>query len=102
MLGRNLLHCNVLISNHQPRKAQAPAPQPASVVESEDQAPLPDRLVRDRDPALREEIFDLSKAETEPVVHPHGVGDDLGWKAVSAITWRRAGHLPTLSPGVLT
>ena len=43
-----------------------PGPQPSSVVDPELQAPLPDRLVGDRDPAFREEILHVPETETEP------------------------------------
>lgn len=68
------------------------APQPSSVVESEGQAPLPDRFVRNRDPALREEIFDVPKTEAKSMVRPYGVSDDLGWEAVSSVRGRLLAH----------
>ncbi len=70
-----------------------PGPQPSSVVDPERQAPLPDRLVGDRDPALREEILHVPETETEPVVQPHRVTDDLGRKPVSSVA-RHTGTVP--------
>ena len=69
-----------------------PGPQALGVLEPEGQAPLPDRFVRDGNPALREEILDVPKTEAESVVQPHGVGDDLGWKTVSAVAGRMLAH----------
>ena len=54
----------------------SPGPEPSSVVDPERQAPLADRLVGDRDPALREEILHVPETETEPVVQPHRVTDE--------------------------
>jgi hypothetical protein len=56
-------------------------------------------LRKNRTAALREEIFDVPKTEAESAVHPHGVGDDLGWKAVSPIAGRLLAHLFSLPRG---
>ncbi len=45
--------------------------------------------------ALREEISDVQKTETESVVHPHGVGDALGREPVSSV----ARHTDTVPAG---
>ena len=49
--------------------ASVPAPKPPSGVGSEGQAPLPGRFVRDRDPAVREKIFDVSKEPNRWYTH---------------------------------
>ena len=41
-------------------------------------------LVRDCDPALSEQIFDITKAECEPEIEPDRLLDDLWRKAVAA------------------
>ena len=51
--------------------------------------PLPDCLAGNDDPAFGEEIFDIWEAQTEAVVQPDSVADDLGWVSVSTV----AGHI---------
>src|ERR1700722_14176506 len=46
-------------------------------------APAPDTLIRDNSAALRQEQFDISKAQAEHVVEPDRVADDLGGKAMA-------------------
>ena len=62
-----------------PRVAQATpaAPQPPRVVEPERPTPLSNRLIRHRDTPFGEEILDISEAETETMVEPDGVTDNL-------------------------
>jgi hypothetical protein len=62
-----------------------PPLQPASVPGAERPAPLADGLVGDGDSALRQEILDVSEAQTEPVIQPDGMADDLGWEPVAAV-----------------
>ena len=45
--------------------------------------PPPDSFVGDIEAALREEIFYVSKAQSEPGVEPHGVADDFRWKTIA-------------------
>ena len=40
-------------------------------------APGPDRLVADHDTTRKHHLLDLAKAQREPVIEPHAVGDDL-------------------------
>jgi hypothetical protein len=49
-------------------------------------------FIRDRDAALREEILNTPKAQTEMVVQPDGVADDFGRKSISAVARRVASH----------
>jgi len=65
--------------------AAAPEPQPPGVVEPERPAPLPDRLIRDGDPALDQQILDIPKADTESVVEPDCVTNDFARIAVPVI-----------------
>ena len=57
----------------------APAPQLPCVDRTEPLAPLPNRLVGDRHASLREEIFSIAEAETESIVEPDRVADDVGF-----------------------
>ena len=72
------------------------ASERARIVGPEGLAPLSDRFGGHGDPAFREEIFDIAKAQTKAVGEPDRVTDDLGRKAVAAIAWRRAHHGPRL------
>src|SRR6185295_1672322 len=55
-----------------------PAPaQPVGVDLPELRAPLPDGFVADHDAALQPLLLELTKAQREPVIQPHAVGDDL-------------------------
>src|SRR3954447_7534610 len=58
--------------------------------------PGPHRLVRDEHTAFREDQRDIPKTETEEVIQPDGVADDLAWErmAVMGVGWR--GHPTSL------
>ena len=46
------------------------------------------RCVAGRRPALcalSQEVFDISEAQTEAVIEPDSVADDLAWESVSAV-----------------
>lgn len=54
--------------------------------------------MRHDSPAFRQKIFNIAEAQREPMIEPHGVADDLGWKAE---TWvaegrRSVGHAALL------
>ncbi len=66
------------------------------------QIPLADGFVRDRDPPLGEEIFDISETQAEAVIEPDGVTDDFGRESVSVIAGRRVIHRPTLPAAAST
>ena len=68
----------------------------SGVGSTERAARLPNRLVGGRDTALAQEILDIPKTQAEAIVKPNRVTDDLGWKAISAVAGRLAGHPPTL------
>ena len=71
----------------------APAPaQPVGIDLPELRAPLPDGLVADHDAALQHQLLDLTKAQREPVIQPHAVGDDLRRVPVSLVRRRCSGH----------
>jgi hypothetical protein len=42
-------------------------------------------LVRDRDPALREQILDVTKAECEPEIEPNRLMYDLGRESITGV-----------------
>ena len=65
--------------------APPPPPQPSRILQPERQAPLADRLVRDVDAALGEEVLDVPKTEAEPMVQPHRVTDDFRRESVSSV-----------------
>jgi len=51
-------------------------------------APATDRFVRDEHASLRQDEFDVPQAQTEDVVQPDGMADDLNWKAVTILVGR--------------
>ncbi|WP_442865012.1 IS5 family transposase [Bosea sp. NBC_00550] len=56
-------------------------PQPAQVAgiaAAKFEDPSPDRLVRNVEAALRQQLLDIAIAQGEPQIEPHGVPDDLG------------------------
>ena len=36
------------------------------------------------DAALSEKVFDIARAQREPMVQPDGMTDDIGWKAMAS------------------
>ncbi len=62
-----------------------PTTESRGVARAELRAPCPDGLVADDDAALGEQILNVTEAEVETKVQPHGVSDDLGREAVTAI-----------------
>jgi hypothetical protein len=72
-------------------------PKVPSVIESELLTPLPNGLVGDDDSAFCHEVLDVSEAQTESVIQPNRVTDDLGRKPVSVITTHAAVHHQSLA-----
>jgi hypothetical protein len=66
------------------------------VLRSELPTPLPDGFVGDDDPPLQQEFFDVAEAQTEPVIQPDGVTDDLRWESESVVAVRFAIHQRSL------
>ena len=54
------------------------SPQRAGILRPEGAASPSNRLVGDRNPALREQVFRVAEAETETVVQPDRLTDDFG------------------------
>jgi hypothetical protein len=48
-------------------------------------APLTNGFIGDRDATFGKQFFDLSEAEAEPMVEPHGVTDNFGGKAMTLV-----------------
>jgi hypothetical protein len=53
---------------------------------SELQAPASHRLIGDDNPSLREQILDIAKTQSEPLVQPDRVADDFWWESVSMVS----------------
>ena len=61
---------------------------------AEAQTPLADALVADDDPARRQDQLNITQAQTEAVIQPHGMLDNLGREAKATIRVRRGRHAP--------
>jgi hypothetical protein len=74
----------------------SPTPQVLCVVESELLTPLTYGLMGDDDSPFCQELLNISEAQTESMVQPHRVTDDLGRKPVSVVTAHFAFHQRSL------
>ena len=74
-----------------PRVTHPPAPmsEPPSVGGAKGLTPVSDGLVRDPNASLGQEIFGVAETETEAVIQPDGVADDL----LDGDRWRFDVHL---------
>ena len=61
------------------------SPQSTSIRWSKLPAPESNGFVGYGDATLSEKVLDIAKAQSEPMVQPDGMADDVGWKAVAAI-----------------
>src|SRR3954447_8155156 len=79
-------------------RAWQPAPDLVGEGLAELARPLPHGLVAHVDAAGRQHLFDHAQAQREPEIQPHGMADDLAWKAVAGVGGLgcgcHAGHLP--------
>ena len=57
----------------------------AGVFRSKLETPEADGLVGDDDLAFSQQILDISKAQGESMVEPHGMADDFTWEPMSSI-----------------
>jgi hypothetical protein len=73
-----------------------PTPEPSCELRPELPAPPPDGLVGDRDSSLRQESLDVSEAQSESIMEPDSVTDDLGRESVSVVTTTTGFHRPSL------
>jgi len=58
----------------------------AGIVGTELLTPQPNRFIRDDDSPFGQKILDISEAQEETMVEPHGIADDLGRKTMTGIT----------------
>ena len=72
---------------YMPDVAEPPlfAPQIAGIGRTELQTPISNCLVRNDDASLSKQLFDISKAQREPMLQPDGMADDFCWKTMAAI-----------------
>jgi hypothetical protein len=68
-----------------------PPAQLVRVVLAKCAAPLPDRLIREDDPARCQQFFYVAIAEGESILEPHGLTDNLGREAVALVRRRGCG-----------
>jgi hypothetical protein len=60
--------------------------------------PFPNRFVRDADAPSNQQLFDIPVAETDPLVPPDPMADDLGGKAGVLLAVRRScAHMPSMA-----
>ena len=73
-------------------QATLPVPKYTDVFGTELSAALSNGLVRDYDPALCQQILNISEAQAESVVEPNGMADDIRRKSMSVIVGSIGGH----------
>ena len=76
--------------------------QPPGVVGAELPAPLPNRFVRHDDAPFGQQILDIPEAQAVSVVQPHGVADDVRWKAMPQVAGATSVHPDIVPRGELT
>src|SRR5215470_17957213 len=76
-------------------RLRAPPSQPIRVVLPKLPTPFADRFVGYRDAAFEQELFHVAVAESEAIVEPDPVADDLARKAVVLVAFAgsRRGHV---------
>jgi hypothetical protein len=79
-----------------------PAPKVLGVVEPELLTPLANGLMGHDDSPLCQEVLDIAEAQTESMIQPDGVTDDLRWESVSVVVVRFAVHQRSLGGTGLT
>jgi hypothetical protein len=76
-----------------------PGTKPAEVASEswpELEDPAPNRLIRQVEPALGQELLHVAVAQGEPEIEPDGVPDGLRWELMTSVGDRL--HTPTLPP----
>jgi len=109
-LKENIYHVSILIDStpqilplspncyeqfiHVPDVAQATlsVPDHAGILATEFPTPLSNGFVGNCDPALCQQVFNISKAQAESVVKPNSMADDIRWKSMSVIIGSVGGH----------
>jgi hypothetical protein len=66
-------------------RSRAPTAQQIGIGLPKFPAPIPHRLVRQDDAALRHELFDVPVTEAETKVQPDAMTDDLRWEPMALI-----------------
>ena len=61
------------------------SPRSTSIRCSKLPAPGSNGFVGNGDATLSEKVLDIAKTQSEPMVQPDGMADDLGWRAVASI-----------------
>src|SRR3712207_2961224 len=75
-----------------------PAPDLVGEALAELQAPLPYRLVADRDAAGCEDLVHMAQAQGRAEVEPDGIADDLSWEPMASIAGRGGRRHPARLP----
>ena len=86
-----------LIEEPRVAKCSLSSPHRSRVRRTEFPAPLPDGLIGDDYPTLSEQILDITKAQSESVIEPNGLADDLRRVAVAPIRDLVSDHVPSLT-----
>ena len=71
----------------------------SGIVGSEFPAPLPDSFIRNNDSAFGQKIFNITEAQTEAMIDPYGVADNLRRETMSVVSGSGAVLEKSLSVG---
>ena len=77
-------------------RARSPAAQSLGKRSTELAAPVADAFAGNHHAALSQDELNITQAETEEVIQPHGVADDLSREAVAVIQGWLRGHATSL------
>ena len=83
--GRILLNLTVPIHVPDVAESTLSLPQSTSIRWSKLPAPESNGFVGYGDATFSEKVLDIAKAQSEPMLQPDGMADDLGWKPVASI-----------------
>jgi hypothetical protein len=73
-------------------QATLSVPEYTGVFGTELSEPLSNGLVGDYDPALCQQILNISEAQAKSMIEPNGMADDIRWKSMSVIVGSIGGH----------
>jgi hypothetical protein len=76
--------------------SRTPAPELIGIGLAEFPTPLADCLIGDDNAACKQQFFDISITEAEPVIEPDAVADNFNGKAVVFVALREHAFLPSL------
>jgi hypothetical protein len=81
-----------------PRVAWAPLamPQLLGKGRTEFQAPLPHGFITNAHSSFGQQLLDITEAEAEAMIEPHGVGNDFRRKAIAAVKGQLCAHTSSL------